>query len=47
MWVLLSDLKENIQHKLPGAPNAKGSVGNLYGIADMEKAFLLTDVIKF
>ena len=45
MEKFLFDLKENIQHKLPGAWNAKGGMGNLRGIADAEKAFL-ADVIK-
>lgn len=37
MWVFVSDLKENIQHKLPGASNAKGSMESLHEITDMEK----------
>lgn len=42
----VSDLKEDIQHRLPGASNAKGSTVSLHGITDWEKAFLLTEGVK-
>lgn len=44
-FFFLSDLKENVHHKIPGASNAETSIRSLRGISDMGKAPLLTPVI--